>query len=175
MIYELFGYDRYDCEYYPIGYYSTFNDALEAQKKLKASQAPNQEHDTTEVRGIKEDSDYYQKNEEEIQRLFNRDPTKEDKPVEINSKRAFFKLLDGMLSEEEKKEVLEKDIMELHFGLGMWIRNEFLYSDKYEIEHLFCESFTTPDGKKIAMMLHPDMTSETILKEYKRHLKRIRK
>ena len=36
-----------------------------------------------------------------------------------------FRILDGITSEEDRKAILDGD--DLHFGLGLWIRNEWFY------------------------------------------------
>jgi len=174
MIYELRGYDMYDCEYYPIGYYETFEKANEIKGKYQELQKSQSNDDTIEVRGIQETSAYYKENEETIKKLFDADPTIKVEPLKIKTKRAFFSLLDEMTSEEEKKEILEEGV-DVHFSIGMWIRNEFIYSGDYEIVHLFCETMTLDDGHVVPLPYHPDMISDTIIKEYRKHLKRIKR
>lgn len=74
VVYELFGYDRFDGEYYPIGYYASFERALEVQKAHIAYQKEHWNDDTLEMRAIDKQSDYYKANKKTIERLFDRDP-----------------------------------------------------------------------------------------------------
>lgn len=41
-------------------------------------------------------------------------------------------LLDEILSEKDKKVIVEKDIYELHFTLGLWICNHWIYPQDSE-------------------------------------------
>lgn len=44
------------------------------------------------------------------------------------NKKECFDQLDEMLSETDKQAIIEaKDIIEFHFTLGLWIRNNWLY------------------------------------------------
>lgn len=174
MVYELRGFDRNDAEYYPIGYYATHEKATEIKEKYIAYLKENSNDDPVEIRAIEETSNYYMENKKTIKALFDADPTLEEEPVRIETKRAFFSLLDEMISEEEKESILTEGV-EVHFGIGMWIRNEFIYSGNYEIEHLFCETITLEDGQEVSMPFHPDMLSDTIIKEYRKHLKRTKR
>ena len=54
----------------------------------------------------------------------------ENKP---KTKKEWFAQLDEMLSETDKKAIVEaKDIIEFHFTLGLWIRNNWLYDRSEE-------------------------------------------
>lgn len=81
--------------------------------------------------------------------------------------RECYALLDEMLSEEDKQYIIEKGTDELHFTLGLWIRNNWLYpqspEDTEELLKTFC---------KKAQFYHPDDYSSIILEAYLRHLKR---
>ena len=83
------------------------------------------------------------------------------------TKEECFALLDEKLSEEEKKIVMEEDEFKLHFGLGMWIRNKWLYpqseKETEELMKTFTESCAYWDA---------DDCSSIILKAYRKHLKR---
>ena len=76
--------------------------------------------------------------------------------------------MDEMLSETDKKAIAEaKDIIEFHFTLGLWIRNNWLY-DRSEEE---LESLGKAFGVEMPFFEADDLSSE-ILEAYKRHLKR---
>ena len=50
-----------------------------------------------------------------------------------SNKKECFAQLDEMLSETDKKAIVEaKDIIEFHFTLGLWIRNNWLYDRSEE-------------------------------------------
>ena len=59
----------------------------------------------------------------------------ENKP---KTKKECFAQLDEMLSEADKKAIVEtEDIFEFHFTLGLWIRNNWLYDrSEEELESL---------------------------------------
>lgn len=83
------------------------------------------------------------------------------------TKKECFALLDEMLSEEDKQAIVKKDVFELHFTLGLWIRNNWLYpQSQEETEELlkdFGEDFVPFDD---------DDCSSIILEAYRKHLKR---
>ena len=84
------------------------------------------------------------------------------------TKKECFAQLDEMLSETDKKAIAEaKDIIEFHFTLGLWIRNNWLY-DRSEEE---LESLGKAFGVEMPFFEADDLSSE-ILEAYKRHLKR---
>ena len=84
------------------------------------------------------------------------------------TKKACFAQLDEMLSETDKKAIAEaEDIIEYHFTLGLWIRNNWLY-DRSEEE---LESLTKAFGIDIPFFAADDLSSE-ILEAYQKHLKR---
>ena len=78
-----------------------------------------------------------------------------------------YALLDEMLSEEEKQAVVEMDEAELHFTLGLWIRNNWLYPQSQEDTEELMKTFS----KKPLFYYHPDDYSSIILTAYKKHLK----
>ena len=95
----------------------------------------------------------------------------EERIIIPTTTRQAFKILDGMLSEEEKKAIVAKDKSEFtidsHFGLGAWIRNNWIYADK-EGEGLFA-----PDLNACQVIyVDPDMKSAEFLGKYYDHLKR---
>lgn len=82
-----------------------------------------------------------------------------------------FAQLDKMLSETDKKAIAEaKDIIEFHFTLGLWIRNNWLY-DCSEEE---LESLSKAFGVDMPFFEADDLSSE-ILEAYQKHLKRVSK
>ena len=83
------------------------------------------------------------------------------------TKKECFAQLDEMLSEEEKRDIVKMDMVELHFSLGLWVRNNWLYprTDE-ELDVLLREFGEEP------MFCHPDDFSTIILKAYRKHLKR---
>ena len=84
------------------------------------------------------------------------------------TKKECFAQLDEMLSEADKKAIAEaKDIIEFHFTLGLWIRNNWLY-DRSEEE---LESLGKAFGVEMPFFEADNLSSE-ILEAYKRHLKR---
>ena len=86
------------------------------------------------------------------------------------TKREAYAQLDGMLSEEDKSTIMNGDPFEFHFSLGMWIRNNWIYEqEEADVKHL-AELFSEyPD------FYFADELSDCIIKDYKRHLKRIKK
>lgn len=82
--------------------------------------------------------------------------------------REAFKILDTMLSDEEKKSALAQSRSEFaineHFGLGAWIRNNWVYGDEKGIG-LF--------AKEECRLQHPDSISGDFLERYHDHLKRM--
>lgn len=86
------------------------------------------------------------------------------------SKKDCFVQLDEMLNETDKKAIAEaEDIIEFHFTLGLWIRNNWLY-DRSEEE---VESLNKAFGVDTPFF-EADELSSAILEAYKKHLKRKR-
>ena len=86
------------------------------------------------------------------------------------TKREAFAQLDEMLSDEDKIAIMNGDSFEFHFSLGMWIRNNWIYEqEEVDVKHLaeLCS--------KDPVFLFADELSGDIIKDYKRHLKRIKK
>ena len=81
--------------------------------------------------------------------------------------RECYSLLDEMLSEEDKRAIIEKDVIELHFTLGLWIRNNWIYPQSQEETEKLLKTFS-----KKPLFYHPDDCSSIILEAYKKHLKR---
>lgn len=84
--------------------------------------------------------------------------------------RQAFRILDQMLSVEDKQAIISQSSSvfsaEQHFGLGLWIRNNWMYNDD---EHcgLFAKSLAEP-----GYLVHEDSLSDEFLERYYRHLKR---
>ena len=83
------------------------------------------------------------------------------------TKEECFALLDEMLSDEDKKTIIEDDVFKLHFGLGMWIRNNWLYPQSDEETEKLLRTFD-----KKSLFFHPDDWSSIILEAYQKHLKK---
>lgn len=81
--------------------------------------------------------------------------------------RECYALLDKMLSKEDKQAIIEKDRIELHFTLGLWIRNNWLYPQSPEETEALLKTFS-----KKPLSPHPDDCSAVILDAYRKHLKR---
>ena len=91
--------------------------------------------------------------------------------IKPKTKKECFAQLDEMLSEADKKAILEaEDLIEFHFTLGLWIRNNWLY-DRSEEE---LESLSKAFGIDIPYFAADDLSSE-ILEAYQKHLKRVSK
>lgn len=77
-----------------------------------------------------------------------------------------WKRLDKRLSEEEKKTIREADgTFEFHFTLGLWIRNNWLYTGERENLESLMKDLGEPE------FLMGDMASSAILEAYQKHLK----
>ena len=84
------------------------------------------------------------------------------------TKKECFALLNEMLSEEDKQAIIEsKDVFELHFSLGLWIRNNWLYPQSQEETEELLKDF----GKD-GLFSHPDDQSSIIIEAYRKYLKR---
>ena len=77
-----------------------------------------------------------------------------------------FKRLDKRLTKEEKQQIVDSDGMsEFHFGLGMWIRNYWIYTGEKENLESLLKDLGEPE------FLIGDMASSAILDAYQKHLK----
>lgn len=84
------------------------------------------------------------------------------------TKKECFALLNEMLSDEDKQAIVEmEDVFELHFTLGLWIRNNWLYPQSKEEREALLKDF----GQD-TMFCHPDDDSTVILETYRKYLKR---
>lgn len=85
-----------------------------------------------------------------------------------SNKKECFAQLDEILSETDKKAIVEaKDIIELHFTLGLWIRNNWLYDRSEEELDSLSKAFRVN-----VPFFEADELSSAILEAYKKHLKR---
>lgn len=88
-----------------------------------------------------------------------------------------FKRLDKMLSEEEQKEIRDaEDLIVFHFGLGMWIRNNWIHTGEKENQAMLLrdlgKEFTSfGDDDEFFIPYDPDGMSQTILEAYQKYLK----
>lgn len=91
----------------------------------------------------------------------------------------YFHLLDRELTEEEKNELAKcEDIDDLHFDLGMWIRNTWVYPDrkrtlqKLLTQHYYDDSLTHLENmmRLECRFYHPDDISSALLRLYKTYL-----
>ena len=88
--------------------------------------------------------------------------------IKPKTKKEYFAQLDEMLSEAEKKAIVEaEDLFEFHFTLGLWIRNNWLY-ERNEEE---LESLSKAFGVDIPYFAADDLSSE-ILEAYQKHLRK---
>jgi hypothetical protein len=78
-----------------------------------------------------------------------------------------FKRLDNRLTLEEKQQIVEaEDMIEFHFGLGLWIRNNWIYTGEQENKDSLAKDLGEDPG-----LFFGDMASSTILEAYYKHLK----
>ncbi len=79
-----------------------------------------------------------------------------------------FKRLDQRLTKEEKQQIAEaEDMVEFHFGLGMWIRNYWIYTAEHENLESLLKDLGEPG------FLTGDDASSAILEAYQKHLKEV--
>ena len=92
--------------------------------------------------------------------------TEEVNDIPTTAQEAFAQL-DALLDEEDKKRLVEDEIaiINAHFSLGMWIRNNWIYADK-EGKGLFAYDSDHPG------IIDPDYQSAEFLEKYYNHLKR---
>ena len=95
------------------------------------------------------------------------------KEIIPKTKEECFAILDEMLSEEEKKSIVEmEDTVDMHFGLGMWIRNNWIYpQSQEEVEKLLNQFDDNNADNDMPLFIHPDDYSSTILDAYQEYLK----
>jgi len=88
-----------------------------------------------------------------------------------------WKRLDKRLTQEEKQQMVEADSMsDFHFGLGMWIRNNWIYKGEKENICLLLQelgekvSFDNESGT-LFFIGGADEFSSSVLEAYQKHLK----
>ena len=85
------------------------------------------------------------------------------------TKEECFAQLDEMLSEEDKKALMENDdLFDYHFTLGLWIRNNWIYPLNRIDEKTFMEMFV--EDKRSLLFIHPDSMSSVIIEKYMEYL-----
>jgi hypothetical protein len=104
----------------------------------------------------------------------------EEKRIPTTSRQAF-KILDDMITPEERAEFLAQTKSEFtgyqHFGLGAWIRNNWIYGpeeeESAEERELRDACYRMLSGMKDGDLhfQHPDMVSGNFLGRYYDHLK----
>ena len=84
------------------------------------------------------------------------------------TKKSYFSQLDETLSEKDKQAIIEsKDLIDFHYSLGMWIRNNWLYERSAEEIDSLCKAF-----KLDSLIFEPDDMSMEIIKAYRKYLRR---
>lgn len=98
--------------------------------------------------------------------------------------RQAFKILDEMLSPKEKAAYVKQSKAEFscgqHMGLGMWIRNNWMYGpdeedDKERDLRDKCYRMLAGVRDEGYIFDHPDVVSGNFLERYHRHLRRLHK
>lgn len=86
--------------------------------------------------------------------------------------REAYRLLDEQFTDEERRALAELvDWSDLHYDLGLWIRNHWIYSHEREF---LCDEPRDPDhGPLMKCFLTPDDASDELLARYRRHLRRM--
>ena len=88
------------------------------------------------------------------------------------TKEECFAILDEMLSAEEKAHIAEmEDTIDLHFSLGLWIRNNWIYPQSQEAVEKLLRQFDDSGDEDMPMFIHPDDYSSIILDAYQEYLK----
>ena len=85
-----------------------------------------------------------------------------------------FEILDEMLSQEDKQAIAQmEDTIDLHFSLGMWIRNNWIYPQTEEETLALLKEFDDSGGEDddMPLFIHPDDYSSMILDAYQDYLK----
>ena len=88
-----------------------------------------------------------------------------------------WKRLDKRLSEEDKKAIREaEDMVDFHFSLGMWIRNNWIYTgEKENLDSLMIDlgeaTVIGEDENRFVFYPTGDMASSAILDAYQKHLR----
>lgn len=89
-----------------------------------------------------------------------------------------FKRLDKIIAPEDRAAIMagKMDAAKLHFSLGLWIRNNWIYApDRGGYLAPFLKTDEENGSKTLIPVLPPDMQSATILEEYEEYLKALAK
>ena len=88
------------------------------------------------------------------------------------TKEECFEILDETLSQEDKQAIAQmEDTIELHFGLGLWIRNNWIYPQSSEDVEALLKQFDDEADDDMPLFVHPDDYSSMILDAYQEYLK----
>ena len=91
-----------------------------------------------------------------------------------------FRILDELLTDEEKRDALqiqddEEYATRQHFGLGLWVRNNWIYGDKVERSVLIGSEVELESGETVPEALligsNADDLSSQFVELYHKHLK----
>jgi len=94
------------------------------------------------------------------------------KEIIPKTKQECFDILDEMLTQEDKDAIAEmEDTIDLHFGLGLWIRNNWIYPQESEAVEALLRQFDDDADDDMPLFIHPDDYSEMILDAYQEYLK----
>ena len=89
------------------------------------------------------------------------------------TKEECFAILDEMLTDEDKQAIVEmEDTIDIHFGLGMWIRNNWIYPQEQEDVEKLLRQFDDEADDDMPLFIHPDDYSSMILDAYQEYLKK---
>ena len=89
------------------------------------------------------------------------------------TKEECFAILDEMLNDEDKQSILEmEDSIELHFSLGLWIRNNWIYPQSQEEVEKLLRQFDDSGDEDMPLFIHPDVYSSIILDSYQEYLRK---
>ena len=88
------------------------------------------------------------------------------------TKEECFAILDEMLNDEDKQSIVEmEDSIELHFSLGLWIRNNWIYPQSQEEVEKLLRQFDDSGDEDMPLFIHQDDYSSIILDAYQEYLK----
>jgi len=92
------------------------------------------------------------------------------------TKEECFALLDKELSDEDRHYLIEDEdaAMDVHFSLGMWIRNNWIYPlGEEDLEKLMLQFAESDDKLGLSFLCYSaDEASSTIIESYVEYLKR---
>lgn len=93
-----------------------------------------------------------------------------------NTKQECFDMLDEMPSQEDKNAIVEmEDANDLHFGIDMWIRENWIYPRTIKTNLALIRQFVDDADNGMPFFIHPDDYSSVILDAYQEYLKQMRK